>query len=128
MLGIAATVVVLPLMLIIAIAIKLESTGPVLYRQDRIGFLNKVFCIYKFRTMRWEPPAATTVQATRNDPRVTRVGRLLRRTSLDELPNLINVLNGTMSLVGRDRMPWITIKRTRRRSPTTSCAIASNPE
>ena len=56
-LGIAATVVFLPLMLMIAIAIKLESTGPVMFRQERIGFLNKVFCIYKFRTMRWEPPA-----------------------------------------------------------------------
>jgi putative colanic acid biosysnthesis UDP-glucose lipid carrier transferase len=100
-LGIILTVLLLPLMIVIAIAIKLESKGPALFRQERYGFVNRVFHIYKFRTMKH---AATcekaTVQATRNDPRVTRVGRWLRRLSLDELPQLFNVLNGTMSLVG----------------------------
>lgn len=99
-LGIVASIVLFPLMLIIAIAIKLESPGPVIFRQRRLGFLNRPFYIYKFRTMKHEPLKATTKQATRDDPRVTRVGHFLRRTSLDELPNLINVLNGTMSLVG----------------------------
>ena len=99
-LGVVAAVIFLPLMLIIALAIKLESKGPVIFRQDRIGHLNHVFRIYKFRTMQDEPVSDTTIQATRDDPRVTKVGRLLRRTSLDELPNLINVLKGTMSLVG----------------------------
>lgn len=66
----------------------------------RLGHLNRVFRIYKFRTMQDKPVSETTVQATRGDPRVNKVGRLLRRTSLDELPNLINVLKGNMSLVG----------------------------
>lgn len=99
-LGIVAAIIFLPLMLLIALAIKLESKGPALFRQDRLGYLNRVFRIYKFRTMKGEPVSETTIQATRGDPRVTKVGRLLRRTSLDELPNLINVLKGHMSLVG----------------------------
>lgn len=99
--GALAMVIFLPLMLLIALAIKIESKGPVLFRQKRLGFLNHEFYIYKFRTMRHEPhPPERTIQASQNDPRFTRVGRILRRTSLDELPNLINVFNGTMSLVG----------------------------
>jgi Undecaprenyl-phosphate glucose phosphotransferase len=99
--GIILTVLLLPVMMLIAIAIKLESKGPVLFRQERYGFVNRVFHIYKFRTMIHAPVCEkTTVQATRNDPRVTRLGRLLRRLSLDELPQLFNVLGGTMSLVG----------------------------
>jgi len=100
-LAVALTVVCLPLMLFIALAIKLDSEGPILFRQKRYGFVNRVFHIYKFRTMRdVETPDGPTQQATRNDPRVTRLGRFLRTTSLDELPQLFNVLNGTMSLVG----------------------------
>ena len=100
-LGLVLTVLFLPVMALIAIAIKLDSRGPVLFRQDRYGFVNQVFRICKFRTMKHvEVTDRTTVQATRNDPRVTRVGRFLRRTSLDELPQLFNVLAGTMSLVG----------------------------
>jgi putative colanic acid biosynthesis UDP-glucose lipid carrier transferase len=99
-LAIVASVVLLPLMLLIAVAIKFDTPGPVLFRQQRIGFLNQRFRIHKFRTMRHKPSTSTTVQAKPNDPRVTRVGRILRRFSLDELPNLINVLNGTMSIVG----------------------------
>jgi exopolysaccharide biosynthesis polyprenyl glycosylphosphotransferase len=100
-LGAILTLLLLPVMAIIALAIRLDSKGPVLFRQERYGFVNKVFWIWKFRTMRHEPiPSNATAQATRNDPRVTRVGRLLRKTSLDELPQLLNVLSGTMSLVG----------------------------
>jgi Undecaprenyl-phosphate glucose phosphotransferase len=100
-LGIILTLLALPLMGLIAIAIKLDSNGPVLYRQKRYGFVNKVFDIYKFRTMKDQADCGgKIVQATRQDPRVTRVGRFLRKTSLDELPQLFNVLNGTMSLVG----------------------------
>jgi Undecaprenyl-phosphate glucose phosphotransferase len=99
-LGILLTVLLLPLMAAVALAIKLDSSGPVFFRQERYGFVNRVFRIWKFRTMRHGAPASTTLQATRNDARVTRVGRFLRRTSLDELPQLFNVLNGTMSLVG----------------------------
>jgi Undecaprenyl-phosphate glucose phosphotransferase len=101
-LGSVLTLLLLPVMALIAIAIKLDSRGPVLFSQERYGFVNRVFIINKFRSMRHEqtPAPAKTVQATRTDPRVTRVGRFLRRTSLDELPQLFNVLNGTMSLVG----------------------------
>jgi Undecaprenyl-phosphate glucose phosphotransferase len=99
-LGVVALILFSPLMAIIALAIKLESPGPVIFSQQRLGFLNRPFYIYKFRTMKDEPSPGITQQATRDDPRVTRVGHFLRRTSLDELPNLVNVLNGTMSLVG----------------------------
>ena len=85
---------------LIALAIKLDSAGPVFFRQERYGFVNSVFWIWKFRTMRHQRSIGRNIQATRDDPRVTSVGRFLRRTSLDELPQLFNVLNGTMSLVG----------------------------
>jgi len=87
-------------MLAIAIAIKLSSPGPVIYRQLRHGLDGHEFIIYKFRTMYVRVPEQTYQQATRDDPRVTAVGRFLRRTSLDELPQIINVLQGRMSLVG----------------------------
>lgn len=99
----AALLLLFPLFALIAIAIKIDSPGPVFFMQKRLGFNNREFEIFKFRSMhhnRPPDPADFTPQATRNDPRVTRVGRLLRATSLDELPQLLNVLNGTMSLVG----------------------------
>jgi Undecaprenyl-phosphate glucose phosphotransferase len=98
MLGLLA---ILPLLVLIAIAIKLDSPGPVLFRQQRLGFNNKLIDVYKFRSMYHEQrdPGAERL-TTRNDPRVTRVGAILRRTSLDELPQLFNVLKGDMSLVG----------------------------
>lgn len=100
-LGTLLTLLAFPLMALIALAIRLDSKGPIIYRQKRYGFVNKVFDIYKFRTMRIDcDDQGKTIQATANDPRVTRVGRILRRTSLDELPQLFNVLNGTMSIVG----------------------------
>ncbi|MEJ0020188.1 MAG: sugar transferase [Acetobacteraceae bacterium] len=88
------------LMLLIAAAIRLETPGPVLFRQRRIGFANVPFDILKFRTMRHDGRPGRPVQVTRHDPRVTRVGALLRRTSIDEFPQLINVLRGDMSIVG----------------------------
>lgn len=99
----AATVliVLMPLLLVIAAAIKLTSPGPVLFTQKRRGGDGRTFDIYKFRTMRVHvEQAGKVVQATRNDPRVTKVGAFLRRTSLDELPQFINVLFGDMSVVG----------------------------
>ncbi len=95
-------VLVSPLMLLAAIAVKLDSPGPVFYRQPRTGWDGEVFRIWKFRSMHVQPPEvdAKVQQATRDDPRVTRVGRFLRRTSIDELPQLFNVLAGNMSLVG----------------------------
>ncbi|MCU0763182.1 MAG: undecaprenyl-phosphate glucose phosphotransferase [Hydrogenophaga sp.] len=90
-----------PLMLLIALAVKLDSPGPVFFKQARNGWSGKTFSIWKFRSMYVHQPEAGQVkQATRNDPRVTRVGAFLRRTSLDELPQLLNVLGGSMSLVG----------------------------
>jgi putative colanic acid biosysnthesis UDP-glucose lipid carrier transferase len=90
-----------PLLLVIALAIKLDSPGPVFFRQARMGWSGKTFHIWKFRSMFVHQPEAGVVQqATRNDPRVTRVGAFLRKTSLDELPQVFNVLKGEMSLVG----------------------------
>jgi len=97
-----AFILLSPLMVLIAIAIKLDSPGPILFRQSRLGFNNRIFNVYKFRSMKenCSPENGKTIQATHGDARVTRVGRFLRRTSLDELPQLFNVFNGTMSLVG----------------------------
>ena len=90
-----------PLMLLIALAIKLDSRGPVFFRQTRYGFNNHLIRVWKFRTMYHHmTDVAGSVLTQRDDPRVTRVGRFLRRTSLDELPQLLNVVTGEMSLVG----------------------------
>jgi exopolysaccharide biosynthesis polyprenyl glycosylphosphotransferase len=90
-----------PLLVVIAAAIKLTSRGPVLFRQYRYGYRKHRFRIYKFRTMYQHLGDRTGVrQTTSGDPRVTVIGRLLRHTSLDELPQLINVIKGDMSLVG----------------------------
>ena len=100
----AATVLLLlslPLMLVTAIAIRLESRGPVIYRQERIGYGGRVFSCLKFRSMRVDAEADGVAQwAGRNDDRVTRVGRFIRKYRIDELPQLVNVLRGDMSLVG----------------------------
>jgi putative colanic acid biosynthesis UDP-glucose lipid carrier transferase len=93
-------VVAAPLMLLIALAIKLDSPGRVIFKQDRYGLDGERIVVYKFRTMRVCENGDCVVQAKRDDARVTRVGRFLRRTSLDELPQLVNVLEGRMSLVG----------------------------
>jgi putative colanic acid biosynthesis UDP-glucose lipid carrier transferase len=98
--SIAAIVFCLPLFLIVAMAIKLDSRGPVIFRQRRSGFNAKEFIIFKFRTMTVLEDGPVVTQACRNDRRVTFIGKLLRRSSLDELPQLFNVLSGDMSLVG----------------------------
>jgi Undecaprenyl-phosphate glucose phosphotransferase len=96
-----ALLLLLPLMIGLAIAIRLDSPGPVLFRQKRYGFNNEVIVVYKFRSMYHNrPPELGVPQATKHDPRVTRIGRILRRTSLDELPQLLNVMKGDMSLIG----------------------------
>ncbi|KAI9132935.1 undecaprenyl-phosphate glucose phosphotransferase [Acaryochloris sp. CCMEE 5410] len=89
-----------PLMILIAIAIKLSSPGPVLFKQQRYGLNGGNIVVYKFRSMRVMEDGAKVTQATQGDPRITKVGAFLRRTSLDELPQFINVLQGRMSLVG----------------------------
>jgi exopolysaccharide biosynthesis polyprenyl glycosylphosphotransferase len=89
-----------PLFAAVALAIKIDSPGPVVFRQRRRGFGDREFTILKFRTMRVLESEGEIVQARRNDDRVTRVGHWLRRTSLDELPQLLNIARGDMSLVG----------------------------
>ena len=91
----------MPLFLLLALLIKLESRGPVLFKQKRYGFNDEVIDVYKFRSMRQELADPDARQLTvRDDPRVTRIGKFIRRTSLDELPQLINVMRGEMSVVG----------------------------
>ena len=90
-----------PVMIIAAIAVKCSSKGPIIFKQERIGLHNKPFEMYKFRTMEVQKPGAEKKGWTvKNDPRVTKVGRLLRKTSIDELPQLFNILRGDMSVVG----------------------------
>jgi exopolysaccharide biosynthesis polyprenyl glycosylphosphotransferase len=98
----------LPLWVVIAIVIKMDSRGPVLFSHDRVGMGGRVFRLYKFRTMSTDTSAYAVAPGDQNDPRITRFGRWLRKTSLDEIPQFLNVLKGQMSLVGpRPEMPFI---------------------
>jgi len=90
----------LPLLVFVAVAIKLDSSGPIFFRQERIGRGFHPFFIFKFRTMVPDPSGHGRLITVGNDPRITRAGRLLRKTKIDELPQLVNVLKGDMSLVG----------------------------
>jgi exopolysaccharide biosynthesis polyprenyl glycosylphosphotransferase len=117
--GGVALLLTAPLMLLIAVLIKLDSRGPALFKQERVGENGRHFGMYKFRSMVRDAERRSDevirrdehgrlVYKRRNDPRVTRVGRFIRRTSLDELPQLFNVLKGEMSLVGpRPELPWV---------------------
>jgi putative colanic acid biosynthesis UDP-glucose lipid carrier transferase len=96
----AALILLSPLMLLIAAGVKLSSPGPVLFKQRRYGLDGRQIVVYKFRTMTVLEDGATVRQATRDDERITPFGRFLRKTSLDELPQFINVLQGRMSVVG----------------------------
>jgi Undecaprenyl-phosphate glucose phosphotransferase len=96
----AGLIALLPLLMIVAFAIQLDSPGPILFRQRRSGFNGRQFHILKFRTMTVLEDGDSIAQAARDDCRITRVGWWLRRTSIDELPQLLNVLSGTMSIVG----------------------------
>jgi putative colanic acid biosynthesis UDP-glucose lipid carrier transferase len=95
-----AIVAASPIMLAAALAVKLTSPGPVLFRQRRYGLDGEEILVWKFRSMRIQEDGAEVIQATRDDPRVTPVGAFLRRTSIDELPQFFNVLQGRMSVVG----------------------------
>ncbi len=99
--AVAATLLLSPLLVLVALAIRLDSPGPIFFRQNRVGFNQRVIRVWKFRTMYHDRCEGDEIkQAQRNDPRVTRVGAVLRRLSLDELPQLFNVLAGEMSIVG----------------------------
>jgi Undecaprenyl-phosphate glucose phosphotransferase len=99
--GLTALVLLAPVMALIAVAIRLDSPGPIFFRQRRHGFNHEEIVVWKFRSMKQEAADATASrQVTHDDDRVTRVGKFIRKTSLDELPQLINVLTGEMSLVG----------------------------
>jgi lipopolysaccharide/colanic/teichoic acid biosynthesis glycosyltransferase len=93
-------VLLAPLLLLVGLLIKLDSTGPVFFRQERIGKAFRPFYIYKFRTMVQDAPGKGGPITFGADPRITRVGRVLRKTKIDEVPQLINVLRGEMSFVG----------------------------
>jgi Undecaprenyl-phosphate glucose phosphotransferase len=96
-----AIVVLAPVMLAVAVAVRMESKGPIIFRQKRFGFNNELVEVFKFRSMYTDMSDASAARlVTKDDPRVTRVGRIIRKTSLDELPQLFNVLAGTLSLVG----------------------------
>jgi lipopolysaccharide/colanic/teichoic acid biosynthesis glycosyltransferase len=122
LLGFIALLLGLPFMVVSALLIYLEDGFPVIFRQTRVGKNGQLFKIYKFRTMiknaeqvhgqvYIQDATGTLIYKTRDDPRVTRVGRVLRRFSLDELPQLLNVLAGTMSLVGpRPELPYLVEK------------------
>ncbi|MBU6427494.1 MAG: sugar transferase [Cyanobacteria bacterium REEB65] len=99
-------VVLGPLLLLVALAVRIDSPGPALFTQDRVGRFGRRFRIYKFRTMRTDLSGPLLTQT--NDPRITRLGRFLRRTSLDEFPQLWNIFIGQMSFIGpRPEVPGI---------------------
>ncbi|MGH2533343.1 MAG: sugar transferase [Thermomicrobiales bacterium] len=115
-----ALVLIWPLLLLTALVIRLTSRGPALFRQSRIGRGGEPFVVYKFRTMTWEPHQELRLfmgadgrlrHKVNGDPRVTRVGKVLRRTSIDEWPQFVNVVRGNMSLVGpRPELPQIVMR------------------
>lgn len=93
-------IVLSPVFIITAIAIKLESPGPIIFKQIRVGKNSETFCIYKFRSMREGTPILSTEEFTNATSFITKTGRFIRKTSIDELPQLINILKGEMSIVG----------------------------
>lgn len=107
-----AILVFSPIMLITTLLIKLTSPGPLIYSQERVGLHNKTFQMYKFRSMEIQPPCEEeSAWTVKNDPRVTGIGKIIRRTSIDELPQLFNILKGDMSLVGpRPERPFFVEK------------------
>ncbi len=110
--SVLALIVFSPVMLLTYLAVRLSSPGPVIFRQERVGLHNRAFAMYKFRSMRVQRPGEEKKEWTKaGDSRVTKVGRLIRKTSLDELPQLVNVLKGDMSLVGpRPERPFFVEK------------------
>jgi sugar transferase (PEP-CTERM system associated) len=126
-LALVGLVLALPLMALAALAITLDSRGPVLFRQERVGRNGRIFVINKFRSMRVDAERGGPVWASPNDPRITRIGRFLRRTRIDELPQLLNVLVGDMSFIGpRPERPEF-VQVLRRRIPFYTERLAVKP-
>jgi putative colanic acid biosynthesis UDP-glucose lipid carrier transferase len=98
--ALTALILLAPLFLVLAACIKYSSPGPIFFKQPRLGLNGKKFNVFKFRSMKVHQEFGTVKQATQNDPRITRIGQFIRRTSLDELPQFLNVLIGDMSVVG----------------------------
>ena len=113
----AAVALTAPIMMVIALVVKATSPGPIFYRQERMGIDGRPFLMLKFRTMRIDQPGDTVLLTQKDDPRVTTIGRFLRKTSLDELPQFINVLKGEMSIVGpRPERSWV-VEEVRKQIP-----------
>jgi exopolysaccharide biosynthesis polyprenyl glycosylphosphotransferase len=112
--SILSLAIFLPVSLLIALAIKLDSKGPIFYKQERIGEDGKIFTLFKFRSMRTDAEANGPVWARANDNRVTRVGRVIRKLRLDEIPQMINVFKGEMGFVGpRPERPFFVDRLTK---------------
>ena len=98
--ALVALIILLPLLLVVGVSVKLDSKGPVFFLQERLGRNGKIFKIIKFRSMRVRPVINAHAKLLENDPSITKVGRFIRKTSIDELPQLINILKGEMSFIG----------------------------
>lgn len=106
-LSLTAIIILFPVLLILVIAIKVESRGPIFFKQKRVGIYKSHFMIYKFRTMRIDTPKDVPTHLLKNpDQYITKVGHFLRKTSLDELPQLINIVKGDMAIVGPRPALW----------------------
>ena len=109
--GIVGLVISIPILIIFGIMIKKEDGGPIFYKQDRLGKDGKVIFIYKLRSMRVDAEKNGAVWAEKNDPRITKVGRFIRKTRIDEIPQFLNILKGEMSIIGpRPERPTLTME------------------
>jgi len=121
-------ILTLPIMLIVAITIKIETPGPIIFKQSRLGLAGEEFTIYKFRSMIENAEAKTgPVWAQKNDPRITKVGHFIRKKRIDELPQLVNVLKGEMSLVGPRPEREIFIKKFSNEHPSFKNRLLIKP-
>ncbi len=100
LIALMALIILVPVFLVVSFIIKVDSSGPVFFRQERLGKNGRIFKIYKFRSMRTEISSKVTETLAESDPRITYVGKIIRKTSIDELPQIINILKGEMSFIG----------------------------
>lgn len=106
-----AIIILMPILIVVALLIKIEDGGPILYTQYRVGKDNKIFKIYKIRSMKLNSGDSNPRWAKKNDDRITKVGRIIRKTRIDETPQIFNILKGDMNLIGpRPEVPELTVK------------------